>query len=766
MKKFQKITVIVLAFIMLFSLLPVSAAENDLSAEVIEKFNAMDSLSEMQSKRADYSEAEAYEAYVVNMHALRAEALEIYAGLTDAQKTQLENAIGKDALSDKLATQLNNVMKPITTNVVKGEEGYQFFAVFPRNRAYEVSTHLNDGGHPMTIILVDTENIEGSWTVDSEYAYGESDYEVLYCCEIQQPVIHGTHYRRINLEDAEYYDDEAAAHIRAITKNVYPYVSLEEMKQNLKADGFEYADELDRGDIISAVQFAIWHYSNEEYAYVEGMDAYGSTINIDNLSYASALHNYSNELWSWWKLGKNATCVDESARVRTDALVQYLINLEPEYADTEKIVISSVEILGAEPVQKNGNAYNTSLKVKLNSGALSEEDSVNIIVSRTDAQGNETQVASEKVQVGKDTYNFIVEANNNDTLNVTVEGKQTLPKSVYLYYPDCGKENSQVLCGVAEGSTNVYSAASAVLEIKEVKVTADLLVEKVNSLGNYLAGAGFTLSLVKDNETFEVGSYVANELGQFKVENLVPGNYVLEETLVPEGYAAPETPVEFTVNEEGKVDIKDSAYASLNGNTLTVVNNFKPVTAVIEAEKYLDGAPAGGFDFVLSKGGVAYETVTSTEDGKITFSPISFNTVGKYNFELKEVAGQREDIVYDNTVYSVTVKVENLGNSLTATVEYLKNGEAFEGPVKFNNETALFEIPDEDVPLADGQDKEETDTQVKGDSVEKEEVKVEKEENKEKNPSTSDDPFTALFFAAVSLATAVGATMIKKRRED
>ncbi|MBR4143686.1 MAG: Cys-Gln thioester bond-forming surface protein, partial [Firmicutes bacterium] len=68
--------------------------------------------------------------------------------------------------------------------------------------------------------------------------------------------VKGTHYRRLNLEEADYYEKDAAEHIRAIVQNSYPFVSLDEMKASLKAAGFENADQLNRGEIIAAVQMA------------------------------------------------------------------------------------------------------------------------------------------------------------------------------------------------------------------------------------------------------------------------------------------------------------------------------------------------------------------------------------------------------------------------------------------------------------------------------------------------------------------------------
>ena len=54
-----------------------------------------------------------------------------------------------------------------------------------------------------------------------------------YCCDVLTGLEYTTDYRRINLEDSNYYGQEASRHIRAILQNAYPYISIEEMKANL-----------------------------------------------------------------------------------------------------------------------------------------------------------------------------------------------------------------------------------------------------------------------------------------------------------------------------------------------------------------------------------------------------------------------------------------------------------------------------------------------------------------------------------------------------
>ena len=96
----------------------------------------------------------------------------------------------------------------------------------------------SDGGAsnsiPQTLILVDATE-DYVWSPDSKYSFAASNYEVLYCCDFDIGYTGGIHYKRMNLEDSDYYDEAAAANIRAIVTNSYPYVSLEQMKKNVSS---------------------------------------------------------------------------------------------------------------------------------------------------------------------------------------------------------------------------------------------------------------------------------------------------------------------------------------------------------------------------------------------------------------------------------------------------------------------------------------------------------------------------------------------------
>lgn len=191
-------------------------------------------------------------------------------------------------------------------SVTPSDDSYTFTTVTdtqeddaPKYYYYETSNHtikkeVTGGGAVHIIPMVDTLQVSGTWTPDGPYEYGKSNYDIMYCCDAETDSEGGEYFKRLNLEDSEYYTDEEAKQIRAILSNAYPYVTVEEMKAFLKGAGFEYADQLDRSEMISAIQAAIWSISNQGSgdSYVYNKTASTS----QKLGWGGYMHDFTPEI--------------------------------------------------------------------------------------------------------------------------------------------------------------------------------------------------------------------------------------------------------------------------------------------------------------------------------------------------------------------------------------------------------------------------------------------------------------------------------------
>lgn len=583
-------------FVLLFFSAPAAHAEetedNAVSA-VIAQLEEIDSLQEMQDNRSVYDSAIEYDVYVAKMFSARLAAERAYNALSDEQKVLIDADLVKK-LEDELST---SFYKP-TVSVKVREDEYAYEVIFKNRIVYEIGHHVSTE-MPCTIVLVDTRESGGSWTPDGLYEYGESNYEVTYCCDSVAPVVGGTHYKRINLEDSGYYSEYSAMHIRAIVQNSYPYISIEQMKANMKANGVsaEFIDSLTRGDIISAVQMAIWTYSNTDH---DGVTAYTGTIEMtDNSVFRNPLHDYTNELWSWWDTKNSYGIFDEEAAYRVNNLVYYLCSLPGVKAEEDQIVISDVKITRAAHSRSIQEAYTIGMYVHINHGGGKEDDlTITVTSSSADENGERTITSVTTQEVTEETvYYLTVEAKPSDTVEVVVEGTQELAKGVYFYEPLGGRNASQCLVGMAGGETNVRAAMSfdfkkdieRGLRIYKTDGTQGLPISEITfNIYKVVPDEGEVLNPVPTNREIErfmtaenLVDSVTTDLTGYASIGLDEGMYLVEEVHNPEKVQEPVAPFYISVPT---TDIVVDSNGHVTTHILNVVSVYPKNTPIEDSD--------------------------------------------------------------------------------------------------------------------------------------------------------------------------------------
>ena len=147
--------------------------------------------------------------------------------------------------------------------------------------------------------------------------------------------------------------------------------------------------------------------------------------------------------------------------------------------------------------------------------------------------------------------------------------------------------------------------------------------------------------------------------------------------------------------EEAAVDGYETTYDGYN-----VINTHIVRTSItLDGIKYLDADVAEGFTFVLTDvNGNKIATVVSGADGKFTFAELVYTEEGTYVYYISEIIGEDDEIIYDETIYTVTVVVTSDGEKLNASVTLAKDGVSYEGDIEFYNETETI-LNDDPTPL-------------------------------------------------------------------
>ncbi|MEE8816393.1 MAG: FctA domain-containing protein [Lachnospiraceae bacterium] len=164
--------------------------------------------------------------------------------------------------------------------------------------------------------------------------------------------------------------------------------------------------------------------------------------------------------------------------------------------------------------------------------------------------------------------------------------------------------------------------------------------------------------------------------------------------------------VKVSVTDDGGENLKTKA-TSLDGDVI-FTNTCKPKTPdkpapkdksgsiTLHATKELTGRDEklkdNEFSFEVKEGDSVAATGTNKADGSITFTPITYQTVGEHTYIISEVAGGAENIKYDTKTYRVKVSVTDEGGENLKT-----KATSLDGDVIFTN-TCKPKTPDKPAP--------------------------------------------------------------------
>lgn len=277
------------------------------------------------------------------------------------------------------------------------------------------------------------------WTGSSSlYKVGDvKSYVQTYCVDQYTGVGPGL-FTRLNLEDSDFYSDDAAALLRSIVLKGFPAVSVEELG---KAAG---VDNLTVGEAVNATQLAIWQAS------------YGDQLTIEK---------FVDTIYAWWhdrpaysygaQTRYDAQCIEEvdngyavvenmdTISAHVEAVYNYLMNLQPTAPMGETVSGTSFVNWDNEPtlIENTDGTYDVVI-------------SATVDVVEQDAKGDALTLSA----VLGDYHTTVDLVNGEQTITLTIEnvpasdikekmilaidGEQTV-EDVYMFEVEGGREAIQ-----------------------------------------------------------------------------------------------------------------------------------------------------------------------------------------------------------------------------------------------------------------------------------------------------------------------------------
>ncbi len=204
------------------------------------------------------------------------------------------------------------------------------------------------------------------------------------------------------------------------------------------------------------------------------------------------------------------------------------------------------------------------------------------------------------------------------------------------------------------------------------KWTIGTLKDSVENQGNLFT---FNISDVNKAGTYY---YVIKESAKDALSGVTYDN--TEYRVIVEVTAGSSAELVGNVKEISKVTYDDKGNETVTtlsaNNQIVFINTYNPSSApaIISAKKVLHNAEltADAFEFELvDANGKVVATATNDAAGNITFAPQMFDKAGEYQYSIREVKGNIENVTYDTTEFTVKVIVEdNLMGELVANVKY------------------------------------------------------------------------------------------------
>lgn len=530
----------------------------------------------------------------------------------------------------------------------------------------------------------------------------DSKKVVVYCAEEGKKLSSGSSRRRYAINSSNVnLNDTIKDKLAKVMPYMYPYITLGNLKENLKSStigiGSEYDnlgfDNLNVQETISAVQAAIWNITDGKTAY--NSDGYDKVLSskLKSAGFRNCDSYYKDKMLTseeeaWYNEGgcnTNSNFYKYVFSTNTDSNVKNRIKVLTAWYTTnlyEKLTSSSTPIDNFSLVSKTFNADNT-LNVVIKSTVS------NYSIVFYDSNGTEL-FKNDNVESNAEGDTFTISNVGSNIKQVkAVLTSKVAKKNVYVYIGSgqdfIGVDNSYYSENISidrndNGKIIIYKVSD---NEEDVKIRTDLTDVDASICGSKgcLENAKFILyynEIKPENIKAEIKLVNNTVKGTYVLSNLPAGTYYLKETQAPNGY---------DLYDYGTSLVDSNGYIKLTvdeNSTISVIINNKKVPEICflkvdskDPNKILDGANLFIEDIDES---VYVDFITSSQEGAYCL-PEGTLQVGTYyiyeesapvnyiksNTKYKFVVGKNEKIHEEDSDSEVkgAVELKVINNKIT-----------------------------------------------------------------------------------------------------
>ena len=324
-------------------------------------------------------------------------------------------------------------------------------------------------------------------------------------------------------------------------------------------------------------------------------------------------------------------------------------------------VIETVEITGKGTVDFKPIVYNTLAQLGTHTYTVSEIIPDGAVDGNTDKFAYDKTVYTATVNVATDGTKYIAtnsEGANYSGENFTFHNDYLDPAKIVFYVEkkaDTEAPDGDLFKFVLEENGNTIGEIK--LKKGETKPFPEIVFEKLDQLGEHT----YTVREITPNGGID--------------DKYVYDTKVYEKTVVVE------------IKDRAAYVVKDAAGETYDGETFVFTNEYlDPVDVNLSATKSLDGYDVTPNDFTFTIEGEGMTETVPNNGNTVTFSTLTFDKLGTYKYKVYETIGDNLSILYDRTVYDVTIEVTYNSDTTAyeADVTILKGTEEVSG-IEFKN---------------------------------------------------------------------------------